>query len=118
MWGVIVAGILLLGNRFDLDAIGQEGAVMAILFWVVGVIYMLIYAKKILKALLYFLQKRYNKHNKQRKYDRHYTLQEIFIPCIVNCQSLEDYLGNLLLVGINYDVKTKKHSCVIEEFVK
>ena len=28
------------------DAIGQEGAVMAILFWVVGVIYMLIYAKK------------------------------------------------------------------------
>lgn len=46
MWGVIVAGILLLGNRFDLDAIGQEGAVMAILFWVIGVIYMLIYAKK------------------------------------------------------------------------
>ena len=26
--------------------------------------------KEILKALLYFLQKRYNKHNKQRKYDR------------------------------------------------
>ena len=74
--------------------------------------------KEILKALLYFLQKRYNKHNKQRKYDRHYTLQEIFIPCIVNCQSLEDYLGNLLLVGINYDVKTKEHSGVIEEFVK
>ena len=46
VWGVIVAGILLLGNQFDLDAIGQEGAVMAILFWVVGVIYMLIYAKK------------------------------------------------------------------------
>ncbi|MFR4843800.1 MAG: hypothetical protein ACLUBQ_11665 [Roseburia inulinivorans] len=46
VWGVIAAGILLLGNRFDLDAIGQEGAVMAILFWVVGVIYMLIYAKK------------------------------------------------------------------------
>ena len=34
------------------------------------------------------------------------------------CQSLEDYQGNLLLVGINYDVKTKEHSCVIEEFVK
>ena len=46
MWGVIVAGILLLDNRFDLDAIGWEGAVMAILFWGVGVIYMLIYAKK------------------------------------------------------------------------
>lgn len=26
--------------------------------------------KEILKALLYFLQKRYNKHNEQRKYDR------------------------------------------------
>ena len=34
------------------------------------------------------------------------------------CQSLEDYQGNLLLVGINYDVKAKKHSCVIEKFVK
>ena len=34
------------------------------------------------------------------------------------CQSLEDYQGNLLLVGINYDVKTKEHSCVIEKFVK
>lgn len=33
------------------------------------------------------------------------------------CQSLEEYQGNLLLVGINYDVKTKEHSCVIEEFV-
>lgn len=46
VWGVIIAGILLLGNRSDLDAIGWEGAVVAILFWVVGVIYMLIYSKK------------------------------------------------------------------------
>ena len=46
VWGVIVAGILLLDNRFDLDAIGWEVAVVVILFWVVGVIYMLIYAKK------------------------------------------------------------------------
>lgn len=46
VWGVIVAGILLLDNRFDLDAIGWEVVVVAILFWVVGVIYMLIYAKK------------------------------------------------------------------------
>lgn len=28
--------------------------------------------------------------------------------------ALRDYLGNLLLVGINYDKKTKKHECVIE----
>ncbi|MCI8639163.1 MAG: AAA family ATPase [Coprococcus sp.] len=27
---------------------------------------------------------------------------------------LEDYSGNLLLVGINYDEKTKKHTCKIE----
>lgn len=32
------------------------------------------------------------------------------------CQSLKDYKGNILLVGINYDKKTKKHSCVIEEY--
>ena len=34
------------------------------------------------------------------------------------CRSLEEYQGNLLLVGINYDVKTKEHSCVIEKFLK
>ncbi len=31
-------------------------------------------------------------------------------------KALEDYRGNLLLVGINYD-KEKKHSCVIEKWV-
>ena len=30
-------------------------------------------------------------------------------------ESLKNYHGNLLLVGINYDTKTKKHSCVIEK---
>lgn len=29
-------------------------------------------------------------------------------------KSLEPYTGNILLVGINYDKKTKEHSCVIE----
>ena len=28
--------------------------------------------------------------------------------------ALQDYQGNLLLVGVNYDKKTKKHECVIE----
>ena len=32
--------------------------------------------------------------------------------------SLKDYKGNILLVGINYDKKTKKHACVIEQFEK
>ena len=31
------------------------------------------------------------------------------------CRSLEDYSGNLLLVGVNYNKKTKEHECIIEE---
>lgn len=31
------------------------------------------------------------------------------------CDSLRDFQGNLLLVGINYDKKTRKHTCVIRE---
>lgn len=33
-------------------------------------------------------------------------------------KALEEYAGNLLLVGINYDKKTKLHQCVIEKVVK
>ena len=29
---------------------------------------------------------------------------------------LENYLDNLLLVGISYDKETKKHECVIEKY--
>ena len=32
--------------------------------------------------------------------------------------SLKDYQGNLILVGINYDKKTKKHDCMIEKMEK
>ena len=32
--------------------------------------------------------------------------------------ALEHYNGDMLLVGINYDSKTKEHKCIIEEFVK
>ncbi len=31
------------------------------------------------------------------------------------CKSLSEYHGNLLLVGINYNKKTKEHECIIEE---
>ena len=31
---------------------------------------------------------------------------------------LKSYTGKVLLVGIAYDKKSKKHSCVIEEVVK
>lgn len=31
-------------------------------------------------------------------------------------QWVENYTGDILLVGINYDDKTKKHSCIIERF--
>ena len=34
------------------------------------------------------------------------------------CHSLEEYHGNLLLVGVNYDRKTKEHECMIEEYTK
>lgn len=30
--------------------------------------------------------------------------------------ALEGYKGNLLLVGVSYDVKTKEHSCKIESY--
>lgn len=33
-------------------------------------------------------------------------------------KSLADYQGNMLLVGINYDKKTKVHQCVIERYEK
>lgn len=33
-------------------------------------------------------------------------------------EALKDYSGNLLLAGINYDKKTKKHTCVIEKMRK
>ena len=33
------------------------------------------------------------------------------------CRSLEEYRGNVLLVGVNYNRKTKVHECVIEEDV-
>ncbi|MDO5411838.1 MAG: AAA family ATPase, partial [Lachnospiraceae bacterium] len=34
------------------------------------------------------------------------------------CASLEEYHGNILLVGINYDKKTREHQCSIEEYLK
>ena len=33
-------------------------------------------------------------------------------------ESLEEYQNNMLLVGINYDKKTKEHVCKIEEYLK
>ena len=32
--------------------------------------------------------------------------------------SLEEYHGKMLLMGINYDKKTREHTCVIEEWSK
>lgn len=31
-------------------------------------------------------------------------------------ESLKEYQNNMLLVGINYDKKTKEHECRIEKF--
>ncbi len=30
--------------------------------------------------------------------------------------SIKEYAGDILLVGINYDKKTKKHECIIDEY--
>ncbi len=35
-------------------------------------------------------------------------------PLIGYCDSLKNYIGNVVLVGINYDKKTKVHICQIE----
>ena len=32
--------------------------------------------------------------------------------------SIQKYAGNILLVGINYSKKEKKHECMIEEYLK
>lgn len=32
------------------------------------------------------------------------------------CKSVEEYHGNILLVGINYDKDTREHTCVIEDY--
>ena len=34
------------------------------------------------------------------------------------CKSLEEYAGNILLVGINYSKKDKEHQCMIDKTVK
>ena len=31
---------------------------------------------------------------------------------------IEDYTGEIMLVGINYSVEDKTHTCVIEKYVK
>lgn len=31
--------------------------------------------------------------------------------------SVLNYTGNILLIGINYDAKTKKHECMIEKIL-
>ena len=33
-------------------------------------------------------------------------------------ESLKEYHGNLLLVGIDYNKDTKKHTCIIEKYIK
>ena len=33
-------------------------------------------------------------------------------------ESLSDYIGNILMVGINYDRSVKKHECIIEKYSK
>lgn len=34
------------------------------------------------------------------------------------CKSLEEYQSNILLIGVNYNRKTKEHECIIVEYRK
>ena len=34
------------------------------------------------------------------------------------CKSLTEYEGNILLVGISYNLQSKKHECTIEKWKK
>ena len=46
---------------------------------------------------------------------------ETAVKQIKNCrygESLADYTGRILAVGISYDKKTRRHECLIEEYVK
>ena len=33
-------------------------------------------------------------------------------------KKLEDYTGNIIIAGINYNKKSKKHECIIEKCTK
>ena len=35
-----------------------------------------------------------------------------------NPEKIQEYTGDILLVGINYNRETKRHSCLIEHFTK
>lgn len=64
------------------------------------------YAKE-MPALL--VELKWNKTAKtaiQQIKDRNYT------------QTLENYTGDILLIGINYNKKNKEHECIIEKFIK
>ena len=49
-----------------------------------------------------------------RKIDAVYTDNTSILS--YNNEKLEEYIGNLLLVGINYDKKSKMHYCEIETY--
>lgn len=50
-----------------------------------------------------------------KKYLNQYNTVSVNMQEILS-RSLEEYKGNLLLVGIAYDKKTKKHTCKIEKW--
>lgn len=55
-------------------------------------------------------------------YSRGCDSAELFAPYEIaqteTFEALKAYQGNLLLVGISYDKRTKKHICVMEEMQK
>lgn len=52
------------------------------------------------------------------KYDKSVTGARAQIKEKRYVESLKEYQGNMLLVGINYNRDNKKHTCIIEKYVK
>ena len=46
VWGAIIAGIMLMTNRFRIEVIGWQGMLTAVLFWILGILMMMIYTIK------------------------------------------------------------------------
>ena len=44
-----------------------------------------------------------------------FTEEEVQKLCKKYPESLKQYTGKILLVGINYDKKTRQHECIIEK---
>lgn len=53
-----------------------------------------------------------------KKYGTHSALNMFRKFSMLDAGQIADYYGDVLLIGVNYDKKTKKHQCKIEKYTK